>query len=87
MKLPKFMTASFEESLILQDDSLIGDMIKKGDPKELYRRPVLKTFLVLPVIALLYGMTYFYYYHDPDSPVPIPTINFLPQWLHLYLRK
>ncbi|GAB2023701.1 hypothetical protein RyT2_27790 [Pseudolactococcus yaeyamensis] len=81
MKLPKFMTASFEESLILQDDSLIDYMIKKGDPKELYKRPVLKLFLVLPAIALLYGMTYFYYHHDPDSPVPIPTINFLPQWL------
>ena len=81
MELPKILTASFEESLVLLDDSMIDYMIKKGDPKQLYKRPILSILLVLPVIALLYGMTFLYYHHDPNSPLPIPTINFLPQWL------
>ena len=81
MKLPKCMTASFEESLVLQDDMLIRYMIEKGDPKQLYKRPMLRSLLTLPVIAMMYGMTYFYFHYDPDSPVPMPTINFLPQWL------
>lgn len=80
MKVPKIMTASFEESLVLLDDSLIDYMIKKGDPKKLYKRPILSILLVLPVIALSYGMTFLYYHHDPDSLLPIPTINFLPHW-------
>lgn len=79
------MTASFEESLVLQDDDIVKYMVEKGDPKKLYKRPILKIFLILPCIAILYGLTYFYFHHDPDSPVPIPTINFLPQWLFYIL--
>ncbi|MDR1567546.1 MAG: DUF4176 domain-containing protein [Streptococcaceae bacterium] len=90
MKLPKIMTASFEESLILQDDRFVQYMIKDVEKLGVKEKPVLLKVLALLFISLLYGFSmlikYFIDHSDPDSSVPEPQINFFPAklfWLML----
>ncbi|MDN6070975.1 MAG: hypothetical protein L0I48_07250 [Lactococcus plantarum] len=90
MKLPKCMTASFEESLSLLDDSfvkhMISDLNKKSDLKD---RPILTGLFSTIFLFLLYiivlitekgvkgEMGY--------STLEQPKINFIPIWLFYLL--
>ena len=89
MKLPKFMTASFEESLILQDDNAVKYMIKDVEQPGTREKPILLKVMAVLIIALLYGIAVFVTngVKNPytNSPVPQPKINFLPIKLFLIL--
>lgn len=84
MKLPKCMTASFEESLVLQDDSFISYMEKDTNKRGIYNGQKKITIKIIALISIvsLYGFSklvkYLMQHPDPNSPVPQPEINFLP---------
>lgn len=82
MKLPKIMTASFEESLVLLDDNLVTYMVKDVEKPGVKDKPILLRIITILLIALLFGIskliTYLINHPDPDSPVSQPKINFFP---------
>ena len=80
MKLPKIMTASFEESLALLDDSLITYIVKDVEKPGVRDKPTLLRFIAILFVTLLFwfskSISYLISHPDSGSPVPQPKINF-----------
>ena len=80
MKLPKIMTASFEESLALLDDSLITYIVKDVEKPGVRDKPTLLRFIAILFVTLLFwfskSISYLISHPDSGSPVPQPNINF-----------
>lgn len=87
MKKKNIMTASFEESLNLSDDDFIKYMIEDTKERKIFngKSKIGVTLISIFLIGILYGLAIFSTkgIDTPfkDSPVPQPTINFLPIWL------
>lgn len=89
MKLPKMMTASFEESLALQDDDIVKYMIKDVERPGIREKPILVKILAVVMIVILFGIAVFVTtavkVGYSGSPIPKPKINFLSIELFLIL--
>ncbi|MBE9388584.1 hypothetical protein [Vagococcus salmoninarum] len=87
MKNNKYLNVSFEESLNLSDDSLIKYMIDDTKQRKIYngKGKSSATLLSIFLIGILYLVAFFTEkgVDKPfkDSPLPEPTINFLPMWI------
>lgn len=82
MKNFKFLSATFEQSLNLEDDSLIKYMIQDVEKPGVKEKPVLLRCLAISLVIVLYLLTLFAASSTKrsyvDSPIPKPEINFLP---------
>lgn len=78
----KLMNASFEESLNLQDDSLITYMIQDVEQPGVKEKPVLLRSLGVILVIVLYVIslisTNSLDRSYAESSIPKPVINFLP---------
>ncbi|MGX7243911.1 DUF4176 domain-containing protein [Enterococcus quebecensis] len=87
MKQKNIMTASFEKSLNLSDDNFIKYMIEDTKERKIFngKSKIGVTLISIFLIGILYVLAIFSTkgIETPfkDSPVPQPTINFLPIWL------
>lgn len=83
----KIMNANFEESLNILDDGLIQYMIKDTKKRSLYNGKSKIGVIILSILMIgsLYGLVLLCEMGVAGpiegSPVPQPTINFLPMWL------
>lgn len=82
MKNSKIFSATFEQSLNLQDDKLIKYMKKDVEQPGKKEKPILVKILAILLVSLQYGFVKFTEYGikhpDKNSFLPTPTFNFLP---------
>lgn len=87
MKTPKFMNASFEEGLNLEDDPYIRDMEKDTRSRRIYTGKNKIGFILASIFALDFNSMFplFIKYAMEEklgpSTLPTPTINLLPMLL------
>ena len=83
MTFPRFMKASFEESLNLEDDRFIQYQERDIGAKK--NHPILSIIVAVFCIVILYGLATLsslgFEGKIKESSVPVPSTNFFPLWL------